>query len=96
MQEREPWWNGSVRNGMNVEYQARQFYGDDDRPGLLDIPGWESRSITEAVASVQRPSEDLRGAYAQFEPIARSVVSGSAVTCEEPAGRPTAGGPWVA
>ena len=50
---------GSVAELMDVEYNARAFYGGSTGPnypspaGLLDIPGWESMGYGEAAQAVQ-------------------------------------------
>jgi hypothetical protein len=42
--------------------------------GLLDLPNWENMPLTDAAAAVQRPREDLRGEYAQWERIAGAMA----------------------
>ena len=95
-QERRAWWNGSVANGMNVEYSARQFFGGADDtpniPGLLDINGWQSMSIAQAAQAVQVSA--FPDAYAQWEGLARAVVDGSSVSCQDGSG--TTSGAWTA
>ena len=96
MQQRRPWWSGTVANGMNVEYQARQFFGGADGtpgiPGLLDIAGWQSMSIAQSAQAVQVSA--FPSAYAKWEPLARAVVDGSSITCQDANTGTT--GPWVA
>jgi len=96
-QQRRPWWGpGGVRDGMNLERAARQFYGGADDtpgiPGLLDIKGWQSMSIAQAAQAVQRSA--FPDAYAKWEPLARAVVDGSSITCQDATSGAT--GPWVA
>jgi cell wall-associated NlpC family hydrolase len=42
---------------------------------LAQVPQWQQLPLTEAVAAVQRPREDLRAAYAQWEPLARQLTA---------------------
>ena len=56
---------------------ARAFFGraqHTSNPGLLDIPGWENMSLTEAAAKVQLPRADLRAEYAQWEAVAGDIA----------------------
>ena len=56
---------------------ARAFFGraqHTSNTGLLDIPGWENMSLTEAAAKVQRPRKDLRAEYAQWETVAGDIA----------------------
>lgn len=56
---------------------AAAFFGrakHTDNTGLLDIDGWQEMSLTEAVAAVQRPADDLRGEYAQWEPVSEDIA----------------------
>jgi endonuclease/exonuclease/phosphatase family metal-dependent hydrolase len=57
---------------------AEAFFGrakHTNNPGLLDIPNWEQLPLTEVAAAVQNPREDLRGEYAQWEPIAQEIAA---------------------
>jgi hypothetical protein len=88
MQQQPWWWPGGMADGMSVKYQARQFYGGkDDTPGirgLLDIAGWESMPVTVAAQAVQGSAKP--DAYAKFEGLARAVVDGSNITCNDGTG----------
>lgn len=42
---------------------------------LVRIEAWPSLPLTEAAARVQLPREDLRGAYARWEPLATALVT---------------------
>lgn len=42
---------------------------------LVALGDWPSLPLTEAAARVQLPREDLRGAYAQWEPLATALVT---------------------
>jgi endonuclease/exonuclease/phosphatase family metal-dependent hydrolase len=56
---------------------TQAFFGraeHTNNTGLLDLPDWENMPLTEAAAAVQRPREDLRGEYAQWERIAGEVA----------------------
>lgn len=44
-----------------------------DPPGLLDVDGWDSMSVTEAAQAVQRSA--FPDAYAQWESLARQLVA---------------------
>ncbi|AND15946.1 peptidoglycan-binding domain-containing protein [Rathayibacter tritici] len=55
---------------------SRAFYGAANSPtsnsGLLDVPGWESLSVTVAAQAVQKSG--VPDAYAQWETLAREAV----------------------
>src|SRR5665811_1447284 len=42
---------------------------------LVNIPGWATRPLTEVAATVQRPRQDLRGAYAKWQPLAAALTA---------------------
>lgn len=68
---------GTHAQVTNPELAAQAFFGraaHTDNPGLLDVVGWDQLSLTEAAASVQRPREDLRGAYARWESVAGDMA----------------------
>jgi LysM repeat protein len=60
----------------NPTYASELFYGGPSNPnigrtrGLLDIPGWQSMSVTQAAQAVQSSAYPL--AYAKWEASARS------------------------
>ncbi|GAA5013534.1 M23 family metallopeptidase [Actinopolymorpha pittospori] len=72
-QQREPW--GSAEERQNPEISSTMFYtgGRGGQNGLLDIPGWENMSVTEAAQAVQISA--FPSAYADDEPLARELVS---------------------
>lgn len=41
---------------------------------LIQVPAWQTLPLTEVAAQVQRPAEQYRGLYAQWEPLARRLV----------------------
>ncbi|PVG82129.1 hypothetical protein DDE18_15755 [Nocardioides gansuensis] len=57
---------------------------------LIEVPGWETRRVTEVAADVQRPAEEYRGLYEQWVPLATDLAeqlwstSGSAATVNTP------------
>ncbi len=57
-------------------YSARLFFGGPGNPnspntrGLLDIPGWQTKTVTEAAQAVQLSAHP--DAYARWEPSARA------------------------
>jgi endonuclease/exonuclease/phosphatase family metal-dependent hydrolase len=56
---------------------TQAFFGraeHTNNTGLLDLPDWENMPLTDAAAAVQRPREDLRGEYAQWETIAGAMA----------------------
>jgi N-acetylmuramoyl-L-alanine amidase len=70
---------GSKSQLTNPEYAAKLFYGGPKNPnkgktrGLLDIPGWQSMSVTKAAQSVQISA--YPNAYAKWEASARFWLS---------------------
>jgi len=64
---------------MDVAYAARLFYGGPGNPnagrtrGLLDIPGWQSMTLTQAAQKVQ--SSAYPDAYAKWESSARAWLA---------------------
>jgi LysM repeat protein len=64
---------------MDVTYAARLFYGGPGNPnagrtrGLLDIPGWQSLTLTQAAQKVQISA--YPDAYAKWESSARSWLA---------------------
>jgi N-acetylmuramoyl-L-alanine amidase len=70
---------GSVSQLTKPEYAAKLFYGGPSNPnkgktrGLLDIPGWQSMSVTKAAQSVQISA--YPNAYAKWEASARFWLS---------------------
>lgn len=72
-QQRAPW--GSVADRTTPRISAELFFtgGRGGQPGLLDIAGWEGMSVAAAAQAVQVSA--FPDAYAQWEPLARAVVS---------------------
>jgi LysM repeat protein len=70
---------GSVDKLTTPSYAAQLFYGGPSNPnagytrGLLDIPGWESMSVTQAAQRVQISA--YPDAYAKWEASARSWLA---------------------
>src|SRR5690606_9623698 len=66
---------GSVHELTTPDHAARLFYGGPGNPnagntrGLLDIPGWQSMSVTQAAQAVQISA--FPDAYAKWETSAR-------------------------
>ncbi len=64
---------------LNTEHAAKLFFGGPKNPnagktrGLLDIPGWQSMSVTRAAQSVQISAHP--NAYAKWEASARFWLS---------------------
>ncbi len=71
---------GTPAQLQDPSYAARLFFGGAGNPnnintrGLLDIPGWQSKSVTQAAQSVQRSA--YPNAYAKWEITARAVLAG--------------------
>jgi len=42
---------------------------------LVNVPGWATLPLTEVAAAVQRPRQDLRGAYAKWQPLAAALTA---------------------
>jgi LysM repeat protein len=67
---------GTPAQVLDPAYSARAFYGGANNPnaghtrGLLDIPGWQSMSVTQAAQAVQISA--YPDAYAKWEVSARS------------------------
>ena len=67
---------GSVAQLENTTYAAQLFYGGPSNPnrgitrGLLDIPGWQSMTVTQAAQAVQISAYPT--AYAKWETSARA------------------------
>lgn len=81
-QQRTSW--GTFAQRMDPTSSATMFYagGHAGQRGLLDVPNWESMSVTEAAQAVQVSA--YPDAYAKWEPVAESVVkkvSGQSATC---------------
>ena len=87
---------GTIAQIMDPKLSTAAFYGvatHTNNPGLLDIKGWESMPVTVAAQAVQRSG--FAGAYAQWEPLARAIVSGSSTKCEDAASVPVVPGQWA-
>lgn len=67
---------GTPAEVMDVQYAATAFYGGPDVPpinaGLLDIPGWQTMTLTQAAQAVQRSG--FPDAYAQWQNEAGAIV----------------------
>jgi LysM repeat protein len=67
---------GSGEDLLNVTHAARLFFGGPSNPnrgitrGLLDVPGWESMTVTDAAQAVQVSAHP--DAYGKWETSARS------------------------
>ncbi len=63
----------------NPTYAAELFYGGPSNPnrgrtrGLLDIPGWQAMTVTQAAQAVQISAAP--NAYAKWETFARSWLA---------------------
>lgn len=70
---------GTPAQLLDPSYAARLFFGGTGNPnsintrGLLDIPGWQSKSVTQAAQSVQRSA--FPTAYAKWEITARATLA---------------------
>jgi N-acetylmuramoyl-L-alanine amidase len=70
---------GRADDLLNVTHAARLFYGGPSNPnrgltrGLLDVPGWQSMTLTEAAQAVQVSAHP--DAYAKWEQSARAWYS---------------------
>jgi cell wall-associated NlpC family hydrolase len=86
-QQRTGW--GSISERMDPATSATMFYtgGRGGQPGLLDIAGWASMSITDAAQAVQVSAFPL--AYAKWEApaagIVQSVIGNDPLECTEAA-----------
>jgi hypothetical protein len=67
-QQRAGW--GTPAQRMTPTYAAGKFYD-----ALAQVPGWQTMPLTVAAQAVQRSG--YPGAYAQWEPLARAVVTGA-------------------
>lgn len=72
---------GTVEQLQDPSYAATAFFRGVDTsrtghiPGLMDIDGWESMSLTQAASAVQHPAEQYEGEYAKHESEARKLMS---------------------
>ncbi len=70
---------GSASQLLTPTYAARLFYGGAHNPnagntkGLLDIAGWQSKSVTQAAQAVQHSA--YPDAYAKWEATARKALA---------------------
>ena len=70
---------GTSEKILDPTYSARLFFGGPKNPnaantrGLLDIPGWQSKSVTDAAQAVQLSGHPA--AYAKWETSARSWIA---------------------
>ncbi|BDH10467.1 C40 family peptidase [Streptomyces hygroscopicus] len=80
---------GTISQLTDPVYSSGNFY---DR--LVKVPDWQTKSLTNAAAGVQRPAERYRGEYAKWERAAGALVAKTwgthAVTsissgCDDPA-----------
>jgi len=71
-QQRAAW--GSTEERMSPRSSAEMFFtgGRGGQPGLLDITGWSSLSVTQAAQAVQVSA--YPDAYAKWEPLAVQLV----------------------
>ncbi|MGL5816627.1 MAG: M23 family metallopeptidase [Phycicoccus sp.] len=92
-QQRRPW--GPLADRMDPVKSSRMFYtgGQGGQRGLLDIPSWQSKPIAVAAQAVQVSA--FPDAYAKWEPLARELVSGANLVCED-AGTAVGSGQWAA
>jgi murein DD-endopeptidase MepM/ murein hydrolase activator NlpD len=68
-QQQWPWW-GSMSELMDPATSASKFYAR-----LVDVPGWESMSVTRAAQAVQHSA--FPDAYADDEALAEGLLDGS-------------------
>jgi hypothetical protein len=67
---------GAVAQLTNTNYASELFFGGPSNPnkgitrGLLDIPGWQSMTVTQAAQAVQNSA--YPNAYAKWEASARA------------------------
>ncbi|MCM0620075.1 peptidoglycan-binding domain-containing protein [Nocardioides bruguierae] len=67
---------GTVAQCTDPVLASKAFYGvatHTPNPGLLDISGWQSMTVTEAAQAVQRSA--YPDAYAKWESLARDIVA---------------------
>ncbi|MFV0307076.1 MAG: M23 family metallopeptidase [Desertimonas sp.] len=75
---------GTVAELMTPTYQARAFYGGPTGPnhgsprGLLDIPNWQNLTFGQAAQAVEVSAHPDR--YANYEPVARTILSALTVS----------------
>jgi peptidoglycan hydrolase-like protein with peptidoglycan-binding domain len=72
---------GSEAQVQDPVLASKAFYGvapHTPNPGLLDIAGWQSMSVTQAAQAVQRSA--YPDAYAKWEPLARDIVANESGT----------------
>ncbi|QGN58853.1 C40 family peptidase [Nostocoides sp. HKS02] len=76
-QQRTGWGPAAAR--LNPETAARMFYegGQGGQKGLLQVPGFQSMTLTQAAQSVQHSA--FPDAYARWEPIAKQIVADPSV-----------------
>ncbi|HZC25482.1 MAG TPA: hypothetical protein VE287_00565, partial [Actinopolymorphaceae bacterium] len=99
-QQRAGWGTSGER--LDPSASATMFYtgGHGGQPGLLDTPGWQRMTVTDAAQAVQRSA--FPNAYADDEPLARSIVAqaggdaGTAGDCGFPPGMSCPQTPWPA
>ncbi len=72
-QQRDSWGPLEVR--MDPAGSARLFY-----TALTHVAGWQQLALTDAAAAVQRPAQNLRGAYAKWGPAAGDIIAAAAGT----------------
>ncbi len=86
---------GTVQEIRTVTLAARAFYGLADHtsnPGLVDVPGWQQMSVTQAAQAVERSA--FPDAYSAWEAAARTLVdrlSGTAPSADCGPAAPSAG-----
>jgi peptidoglycan hydrolase-like protein with peptidoglycan-binding domain len=67
---------GTTSQVTNPVLASKAFYGvatHTSNPGLLDISGWQSMTVTQAAQKVQRSA--YPDAYAKWESLARDIVA---------------------
>ncbi len=70
---------GTPAQVMDPAYSARLFYGGPTNPnkgrtrGLLDIPGWQTKTVSQAAQAVQLSA--FPNAYAKWETTARAAFA---------------------
>lgn len=72
---------GTAEELRDPTYAAQAFFrgvdsaGGGHIPGLMDVEGWESMSLTQAASAVQLPAEEYEGEYAKHETEARQLMA---------------------
>lgn len=91
---------GTLTQLQDPTYEATAFYGGPDvppnNPGLLEVKGWQSKSVTDAAQAVQHSG--FPDAYADDEPTARAAVAalgGTGTVCPQAPPTNTAAGQMV-